>query len=252
MKYIYSIVGIILLMTCVIWFVGTKDSTVRPGKNALVINDRLIPFADLLNLWKQKPYHYGDEKEFIDDLVLREVLIQEAIASGIADEDQFKRHIQDFFEQSLLKTLLDRKQQGLTVEVSSRDFLLFQTARQSRYQLTLLRYQSNLQATEDEGGQPETRVDAYVLLPESLQTRLLGLEVGELSVPFADGTDFVRLRVDAVEVLPVLPKTLLSDVELTQQLHDMLQQRDLDEWIQQVRQRAVVQYPQQRLGKEGD
>ena len=46
MKYIYSIVGIVLLLTCVMFAVSSHDSEVPPDKNALVVNDRAANLSD--------------------------------------------------------------------------------------------------------------------------------------------------------------------------------------------------------------
>lgn len=252
MKYIYGIIGIILLLSGVMWGISSTDSDQEPGENALVINGRSISFAELQQLWQQKPYHYRDQQEFLDDLVLREVLIQEAITVGIADEDQFKRLIQDFFEQSLVKTLLDRKQLEQAIEITAGDLDRFRTARQLRYRLSVFRYPTYSAAQANENPQSRLLSEDFVVLPESIQVQLLNLPPGELSAPFADGSDFVRLQVESVESLPQLQATAVSAEELSQQLRYLLQQQRLEEWVQQLRQRAVVQYPQQRLNKGED
>lgn len=252
MKYLYSIVGIIFLLSCVMWAISINGSSEKPGKNALVVNDRSIPFSELLQLWQQKPYHYRDQEEFLEDLVLRELLIQEAIASGIADEEQFKQLIQDFFEQSLMKTLLDRKQLENKITISAEDLSLFRKARQSHYQLTLVRYATYQQAQQDNNGQQQALNDDFVNLPEAVQSRLLPLRPGVLSPAFADGAEFVRLRIEKIEPLTLIQGAIEPDEELRQQLQYMLQQQQLGEWIQQIRLKAVVQYPQQRLEKGED
>lgn len=252
MKYIYGIIGIILFLSCVMWGVSSIDSGEAPGENALVINERSISFAELQQMWQQKPYHYRDQKEFLDDLVLREILIQEAIVAGIADEEQFKRLIQDFFEQSLVKTLLDRKQLEQHIELSTEILTRFRNARQLRYQLNIFRYPTYAAAQAKENPQTRVMTEDFVAMPESIQAQILNLQPDELSVPFADGSDYVRLQITAVESAQQLQITDDSEEELQQQLRYLLQQQRLEEWIQQLRQQAVVHYPQQRLNKGDD
>ncbi len=252
MKYIYFILGIILLISCAYGVISYKGSGEPPGENALVVNERVIPFAELQQMWQQKPYHYRDQNEFIDDLVLREVLIQEAINGGIADEDQFKRLIKDFFEQSLVKTLLDRKQLEQPIELSEPDLANFRKAQHLRYRLTLLRYQSYQQALAGEAAQEQQLIEDFVVLPEALQVRLLSMRSGELSTPFADGADYVRIQIDQIDKLPQLQESVISDDELRQHLHYLLQQKILEEWILRVREQAIVRYPQQKLKNGGE
>jgi hypothetical protein len=246
MKYIYSIVGIVLLLTGVMLTVSSHDSEVPPDKNALVVNDRSISFSELQQMWQQKPYHYRDEKEFLDDLVLREVLVQQAIADGIADEEQFKRLIRDFFEQSLVKTLLDRKQQ-LQVDISDADLDRFRKARQSRYQMSLVRYETLQQAESKKGGKLQTMTEDYVSFPESVQLRCLALPVGQLSVPFADGAEFVRMRIEKIDPLEQSEAISESDESLHAKLKNMLQQKKVEAWVNATRQQAEVRLPQQSL-----
>ncbi|MBN2429797.1 MAG: hypothetical protein JXK94_15790 [Deltaproteobacteria bacterium] len=247
MKYIYSILGIVLLLTCVMLAVSSNDSEETPDKNALVVNDRSISFAELQQRWQEKPYYYRDEKEFLDDLVLREVLVQQAISDGIADEEQFKRLVRDFFEQSLVKTLLDRKQREVQVDISDADLSRFRKARQSRYQLSLIRYETLQQAKSGKGGTIQTMTKDYAFFPESIQLRLLALPVEQLSVPFADGAEFVRLRIEKIDQLEQSEAIAETDESLRGKLKYMLQQKKVGEWVDATRQQAVVRFPQQSL-----
>ena len=247
MKYIYSILGIILLLTCVMLTVNSNDLEQPPDKNALVVNDRSISFAELQQRWQEKPYYYRDEKALLDDLVLREVLVRQAIADGIADEEQFKRLVRDFFEQSLVKTLLDRKQQEVQVNISAADLARFRKARQSGYRLSLIRYETLQQAESGKGGRLQTMAEDYAFFPESIQLRLLALPVGQLSDPFADGAEFARMRIEKIEPLEQSETMSESDESLHGKLKYMLQQKKVGEWVDATRQRAVVRFPQQSL-----
>ncbi len=252
MKYIYGIVAIIILFSCLMWGINSKDSKQQPDKNALVVNERVIPFSELEKAWQQQTQHYRDQEEFIEDLVLREALIHEAIARGIADEDQFKRLVRDFFEQALVKTLLDRQRTEQKTALISKDIAGFRKARSSHYHLTLFQYPTLRQAINERDGKPHKFSDNFTALSESLQIRLLKLKPKELSSPFADGDQFIRIRIEAVEPSSLQHASTPSEKQLHNKLFYLQQQLQFEDWIQNIRGKAVVHYPEKRLSKGDD
>lgn len=249
MKYIYCIIAIVLLLSVVMWQLSVTDSGKLPDQNALLINERVIPFVELQQRWQEQPYHYQEQKEFIEDQVVRELLLQEAVSAGIADEEQFKRLVKDYFEQSLVKTLLDRKLLEQKIPLSPEDISRFRAAQQLRYRLTLIRYQTYQLALDDSEGQPQPLTGDFVDLPAAVTVRLLHLTRAVLSTPFADSDGFFRVRIEQIERSAQNSQTAASDEELQHQLGYLLQQQKLAEWLQQVRQQAVIRYPQQQLEK---
>ena len=78
MRYIYYITIIIVLGTVAMaGWIGF--CTEPPGDDVvLVVNDRTFNRQELAERQEYTPYHYRSEREFLDELITRELLIQEA------------------------------------------------------------------------------------------------------------------------------------------------------------------------------
>jgi hypothetical protein len=85
------------------FFEGRPDAG---KKAAIIINDKVITLDEFAGM---KPSHDEHRADFINSLIARELLIQEAQRTGIDKEENFRRSLQGFYEQSLVKVLMDRK-----------------------------------------------------------------------------------------------------------------------------------------------
>ena len=252
MKYIFYILGIIVLMTCALWAVSLRGLGQSPGEDALIVNERVIPFDKLQQRWQQKPYHFSDQQEFIDDQVLRELLIQQAITAGIAEEDSFRQQVQEYFEQSLVSTLLDRKMLEQAIEPTEQELTTFRNVQRLHYQLTLLRYDDYQQALDNINAKPQALSDDYSALTETIKVRLLSLGTGEISPPFVAGSDYLRIRIEQAENVQPPANITVSDAQLRQQLQYLQQQKQLEDWLLQIRRQAKISYPNRQLEKGGN
>ena len=68
-------------------------------------------------------YGSNEKKHFIHSLINKELLIQEAQRLEINREESFRRSVENFYEQSLIKNLMDRKYADLKIKVSERDVI---------------------------------------------------------------------------------------------------------------------------------
>ena len=115
MKYIYYVIGIIALIT-VLAAVRFSSLKVEVSEPAIVINDRVISEKELDRIFKSSPYS-NHMAGVIDSVITNQLLIQEAIAQGINKEELFRASVENFYEQSLIKILIDRKFNSLEPEI---------------------------------------------------------------------------------------------------------------------------------------
>ena len=83
MKYIYYIMAVMVVALALIvvqFFQGRPDTHKKP---AIIINDRIITAEEFARM---KPPHDESGADFINSLVTRELLLQEAQRTGI-DKD---------------------------------------------------------------------------------------------------------------------------------------------------------------------
>ena len=67
---------------------------------------------------KNRPSHHENRQEFLKSVVVEQLLIQEAKRQKIDQEPQFREAIKNHYEQSLVKILLERKNQSLDETVT--------------------------------------------------------------------------------------------------------------------------------------
>ena len=116
MKYIYSIIIIVIVFSLIIGYelFSGKRETENP---ALIINDKIISVNEFNQLYSTRADRLS-KSDFISSLITKNLLIQEAQKEGINKEKSFKKSIQDFYEQSLIKILIDRKFSSIKADVT--------------------------------------------------------------------------------------------------------------------------------------
>ncbi len=108
MRYIYYIIIILVGVSIAAGWGIFSETKVKISKPAIVINDRIITESEFNDLIKSKP-PYSSEDEFIDSVIVKELLIQEAIKHKINKDESFRASVEDFYEQSLVKILMDEQ-----------------------------------------------------------------------------------------------------------------------------------------------
>src|SRR3989339_695076 len=116
MKYIYYILVIMIVFSGLAAY-GLFDTRVEISKPFLSINDRIISEAEFESALKRKP-SYMSREQFAESLIDKQLLIQEAVRMKINKEENFRSAVEIFYEQSLIKILLDRKLDSLVVDVT--------------------------------------------------------------------------------------------------------------------------------------
>src|SRR6056297_2464487 len=120
MRYLYYIIVIVLLATAGFAFLRHEKASVDVSRPAITINDRIITENELQDRLAAKPHDMTDQ-QYIDSLIMQELLIQEALKQNIHKEESFRRSVENFYEQSLVKILLDRKSRETDPEVTQQE-----------------------------------------------------------------------------------------------------------------------------------
>jgi hypothetical protein len=106
MRYIYYIIIILVISTIGAAWGVFSDTKVKLSKPEIVINNKIITEVEFDHLMKSKP-SYETDQGYIDSIIIKELLIQEAIKQEINKDESFRASVEDFYEQSLVKILMD-------------------------------------------------------------------------------------------------------------------------------------------------
>ncbi len=121
MRYIIYVVVFLLITSVIIGFILINYDMKTDGEWVIKVNERTITREEL-----EKSYSYyisihgavKDRKTFIEELITKELLIQEAKKMGLDTEEPFRRSIQNYYEQTLIKNLTQKVMSEIKVSVS--------------------------------------------------------------------------------------------------------------------------------------
>ena len=102
---------------------GSGATETAAKKPVVTVNDLQLNSEDLKQELEQTSWsHAGgtpseDEPEWVDRVIEREILVQEAQGLGIDHEPEFMRTIERFWKEALIKILLNRKAREITAKL---------------------------------------------------------------------------------------------------------------------------------------
>ena len=238
MRYLYYIGGIIVLFSLLAAY-GVFNTKVEISKPAVVINDRIISESELETRIKLKPY-YMTRDEYIDSLIDEQLLIQEALNKGIHKEESFRQSVQQYYEQSLIKILVDRKLASLKASVSDNEIQKYKILSASRLIISKFGYKS---LHEAENGVPQTpqKIDAnFVDLSDGLKFTLLNLKKGEMSPPVESGMGVLSYRIDQIIPLDAPKANDTDDEQIKNFIAGYKQEQLMADWTRELKANAEI------------
>lgn len=108
MRYITYMIVFLTLSLAILGY-GLMSMSKKPSGNWVIkVNDRAITKEEFEKAFKRYASLHGgiDKKAFIEETITKELLIQEAKKRGIDTEDPFVYSMQNYYEQTLIKNLL--------------------------------------------------------------------------------------------------------------------------------------------------
>jgi hypothetical protein len=238
MKYIYYIIGIFIVLTILVTL-QLSPLKVEISEPALVINDRIISEKELDERIKSGSYH-SHGGGFLDSVITRELLIQEAVRQGINKEEAFRKSVENFYEQSLVKILIDRKFQSLTPMITDEMVEKYTRLSGKLIQFTKFVYRNK---DDIQKGSPQSSVEIknnFENMSDGLKYSLLLLKPGERSTPEQTEAGYVIYRLEnafiSSDAEPV------TDMEQIKEfLSNQSKKIQFDSWLEQLKTSADIQ-----------
>ena len=197
MRYLIYIVIFMLLLTGGVILLTTSKKEQPVGAYIAKVNGRYIRESDLAKGRDVSLDSHDIKYEFLNSLITKEVLIHEAMERKIDQEDAFRQSIKNFYEQSLIKTLLDRQQEKLPRTPTEADISAYLNLQNKMVKISLKPVNTSSQGNS-EVCRTETIESLFQNLASSLRMNLLHLHEGDVS----EKIDFMgcsyTIRLDAV------------------------------------------------------
>lgn len=116
-KWLYCYAAILLI----VMLIGCSSNKKSEDKVVAQINKYKMTVDDLKYEIKNSPYDEANllktengKRQYLDRLIEKETLLQEAQHQGIDKEKDFMRSIENYWEQTLLRILLERKSKEIS------------------------------------------------------------------------------------------------------------------------------------------
>ena len=239
MKYLYTILAIIGLATILtFYFIFPEKGT--PQKDiAISINGHDFAKDSVAVEGSKYGYHTDQQAEFFDTLITREVLIQEAERQAIDKEENFRQSLKNYYENSLVKTLLDRQNSRLQVTVSDMDIENYIGFLGKIVTFTRLDKipQSTAEAASAKG---LSNTAVFTDLATPLRLLLSSLQPSQFGIKFDTGSDNYAIRLDSVQPSPDYVAKSVDRVRIREMLEEHQKEQQMNRWILELRQKATI------------
>lgn len=240
MRYIYYIILIFLIVSAVIGYalIPTPVSTKKP---ALIINDRVITTDEFNRLYASQPPHLRKKSDFINSLITKELLIQESQKEGIDKEESFRRSIQNFYEQSLIKLLMDRKFASLQITVSDDELNRYIEFLNKKFLLTIFSFDDEEGAEKGDYRNGERKTVYFEDLSQDMRDSIISLKEGRMTDPIKIGEKFVVIRLDRIETSPSRTPSASEKEGIKRRLVEGKKEKIINEWLADLRKKATIE-----------
>jgi parvulin-like peptidyl-prolyl isomerase len=239
MKYIYYIVIFLLGISAIIGYklLGSRNI---PGEAAIIINDRRITSTEFERLYSQQ--QYGQSKtDFINSLITKELLIQESRKLGIDKNESFRKSIQNFYEQSLTKLLIDRKISSLETTDIDDEFIKCVNAFNKKFHITMFSFDTLEQASKGDYREGEKKIALLYDLSADIRESVIRSEAGKIIGPLKSGDKYLIVRLDKIETDPSCLPSEHDKQLIRSMLLEEKKDKIINEWISDLRKKAKIE-----------
>ncbi len=241
MKYIYYVIAVMIVFSGLAAY-GLFDTRLEVSKPFISVNDRIISQKEFERMLPRKP-SYMSQEQFIDSVIEKQLLIQEAIKMEINKEESFRQSVENFYEQSLIKILVDRKLDSLVVEVSSDEIEKYRILTEYTFYLTKQVFAS----LDDYQGKTNIGVEKiksdFVNLSDDLKFIVMGLAPGTFSEPVSTDFGVMVYTLDKMEKKQDLftkPQYEFDIKKVSLYIRDKKKEQLINDWTKQIRQSAEI------------
>lgn len=244
MKYLYSILAIVLAASLFSLFFLWPDPENLEKDVLFTINGQSYTRESVASQYSKLGYHSDNTSELIDTAISRELLIQEAQKQEIDKETAFRGSLKNYYENSLIKILLDRKNETLQIEVTEKDIDRYISFLNTTVSFTRLdQIPDSDQDALSAVGLSTTSVFDDLAVPVKLL--LSSLSPGSFSIIFDTGNERYAIRLDKIG--PGKGDRPTPDRQKIRRiLSDSKREQSINEWYTELRNQASITIHQKK------
>ncbi|MFH0783432.1 MAG: hypothetical protein V2B20_15970 [Pseudomonadota bacterium] len=239
MKYLYIILTIIGLATILTLFFVFPEKRAPLKDIAISINGHDFVKETVTAEGKKYGYHSDQQSELFDTLITKELLIQEAERQEIHKEESFRQSLKNYYENSLVKTLLDRQNSKLQVSVSETDidsYIAFLGKIVTFTRLDTIPKSASDAAT----AKGVTTTALFSDLASPVRLLLSSLQPSQYGVRFDTGNESYVLRLDSIEPSPEYVAKEADRQRIREMLEEYQKEQQMKRWLLDLRRNATI------------
>lgn len=239
MRYIYYIILILLALSAVLGY-ELRSKSSAPKESAIIVNKKVISIEEFNRLYSSRSADLGDKNDFINSLITKELLIQESQKDGIDKEEAFRRSIRNFYEQSLIKILMDRKCACLNISVTDDELNRYVALLGAKIHFTMFSFDSVDKALKGDYRDGESRSVYFEDLSRDMRNSIMALKERQMTEPLRTGEKYVVIRLDRIDSVPSLAPSAIEKDKIREMLKEGKKERILNDWIAELREKASI------------
>ncbi len=237
MKYLFVILALVILSSAVTLYYIQPEDLSKTQDVAVSINGHQVSRKQVVDQGLRQGYHSGNSEAIsINSLVTRQLLLDEAQRLGIDREDEFRKALKDYYEQSLIKVLTDRKLKSVKVTVTDADVDRYLACSGQMMTFTRIPVEGG-KVLLDQGRQNSVLFDD---LSEPLRIVLASLKPGEKITQFDTGTEVGVILLDKMEKAEGFDPVKYDRDRVRELLSNYQKSLEIDKWINGLRKNASV------------
>ncbi len=238
MKYIFTLLVIVAAVSAVTVFYLWPEPEIITEDVLVIVNGHSLPRSVLEQKRKESGYHSKDDKALLDTIIINELLLQEAQRLKIDREPDFRHSVQSYYEQSLIKILIDRQFSEKGGEVTEKDVDRYISNYGKMF--TFSRLSEN---KEKDGNQEEQKTVLFDDLSAPLQLMLGDMNIGDEEIYFQTGSEVFSLRLDNIEQGAMQEPFVGHRESIRRIIINHRREKALTSWIKGLRDQATITTP---------
>jgi hypothetical protein len=243
MKYLFVILTIILAMSAATFFFIWPEQPKEKKDILVTVNGHDISRGDIREEGRTGSHH-ENSSDFLDSVISKQLLIEEAQKLNIDKEPSFRKELKEYYEQSLIKVLVERKNTSLQVQISDQEVDNYLNGYGKTYTFMLLKTPGppSVDSLKKKGMPHSARFED---LSENLRLVLSTLKPGEMAMEFETGNEISAVLLEKIEGTTERPASIDPD-KVRKTLTEQKRRQQINNWISELRKKASVTIHKQK------